>query len=120
MPLLCERIRCNHRAVCRKKFNDLQLSARNGSGLVTKENIQRACRLNPYGTAHEHPTRKHTARILHEHKGDHQRQPLRNRTDDDEDSKRDRLNGIHEDLLPPHHNVCLKSACTQGEEHHIE
>ena len=101
----------NHLPVCGKEFHDLQTSFGNGTGLITEQDIQRARGLDSFRFSYKHIVVQHPAGILHQHQRDHQRQSLRNCTDNDHDRKGYCIYNVLDDLLGAGGKVCRYSSC---------
>ena len=71
-----------------------------GAGLVAEEDIQRPCGLDALRLPYQHIVVQHLAGVLHQHQGNHQRQALGHRADNDYNGQRHRFHKVLDDLCP--------------------
>ena len=107
-------------AVRRKEIDDLKLALCDRTGLITEENVQGPCCLDTDRLADKDVMVEHAARILHENERDHERQTFRDRTDDDNDRKRYRIDDLGKDCLEAHSEECGHAAGLQDIERNVQ
>ena len=80
-----------------KKLDDLKLALGDGARLIAEQDVERTGGLDADGLAHKHIDLEQLARVLHEDKGDDERQALRHGADDDGDGDRDGVHDVAQD-----------------------